>query len=193
MKLSLRSCLVCFFSAGFLAFGMYNIHAVANITEGGVLGAVLLLQHWLGVSPALSSLVINAMCYFMGWRIFGKSFVLYSAAAALGYSAFYSLCEQFPPIYPEIASMPLLASIVGSIFVGVGCGLCVHCGGAASGDDALAMSLAKLTGISIQWIYLASDTVVLLLSLSYIPVKRIAYSMLTVVLSGQIIGLLKKK
>ena len=35
----------------------------------------------------------------------------------------------------------------------------------------------------------ASDLTVLLLSLSYIPLGRIAYSLLTVILSGQLIGL----
>ena len=191
-KLSIRSCLIAFFSAGFLAFGMYNIHSVANITEGGVLGAVLLIQHWLHISPALSSLVLNGLCYLFGWRTFGKSFVVYSGAAAAGYSLFYFICEQFPPLFPQIARMPLLASIVGSIFVGVGSGLCVRVGGATSGDDALAMSLSRVTKIKIQWIYLASDLIVLLLSLSYIPMRRIAYSLLTVILSGQIIGLLQK-
>lgn len=190
-KLSIRSCLIAFFSAGFLAFGMYNIHSVANITEGGVLGAVLLIQHWLHISPALSSLVLNGLCYLFGWRTFGKSFVVYSGAAAAGYSLFYFICEQFPPLFPQIAQMPLLASIVGSIFVGVGSGLCVRVGGATSGDDALAMSLSRVTKIKIQWIYLASDLIVLLLSLSYIPMRRIAYSLLTVILSGQIIGLLQ--
>ena len=43
--------------------------------------------------------------------------------------------------------------------------------------------------VKIQWIYLASDMTVLLLSLSYIPLRRILYSLLTVILSGQIIGL----
>lgn len=190
--ISLRSCAVAFLSAGFLAFGMYHVHSVADITEGGVLGAVLLIHHWLHISPALSSLVLNALCYLFGWRTFGKSFVVYSIAAALGYSAFYFVCEQFPPIYPQIAEMPLLASVVGSIFVGVGSGLCVRVGGATSGDDALAMSLAKVTKVPIQWIYLISDLVVLVLSLSYIPLSRIVYSLLTVILSGQIIGLLQK-
>lgn len=37
-----------------------------------------------------------------------------------------------------------------------------------------------------------SDLVVLLISLTYIPVSRITYSLLTVVLSGQIIGLMQK-
>lgn len=190
--ISLRSCAVAFLSAGFLAFGMYNVHSVADITEGGVLGAVLLIHHWFHISPALSSLVLNGLCYLFGWRTFGKSFVVYSVAAALGYSVFYFVCEQFPPIYPQIAEMPLLASVVGSIFVGVGSGLCVRVGGATSGDDALAMSLSKVSKVPIQWIYLISDLVVLALSLSYIPLSRIVYSLLTVILSGQIIGLLQK-
>lgn len=192
-EISLRSCAVAFLSAGFLAFGMYNIHAVANITEGGVLGAVLLFQHWFGLSPAVSNLILNSLCYLLGWKTFGKTFVAYSAMASLGYSAVYFLCEQFPPLYPQIASMPLTASLVGSVFVGVGSGVCVRVGGATSGDDALAMSLSKVTRIPIQWIYLASDLAVLALSLSYIPLRRIAYSLLTVILSGQIIGLLQKK
>lgn len=192
-EISLRPCAVAFLSAGFLAFGMYNIHAVANITEGGVLGAVLLFQHWFGLSPAVSNLILNSLCYLFGWKTFGKTFVAYSAMASLGYSAVYFLCEQFSPLYPQIASMPLTASLVGSVFVGVGSGVCVRVGGATSGDDALAMSLSKVTRIPIQWIYLASDLAVLALSLSYISLRRIAYSLLTVILSGQIIGLLQKK
>ena len=51
------------------------------------------------------------------------------------------------------------------------------------------MGLSRILRTRIQWIYLASDLTVLLLSLSYIPLRRILYSLLTVVLSGQLIGL----
>ena len=84
--------------------------------------------------------------------------------------------------------MPLTAAIAGAVFIGIGACLCVRVGGATSGDDALAMSLSTLTKLPIQRIYLISDLIVLGLSLSYIPVRRIGYSLLTVVLSGQIIG-----
>ena len=57
----------------------------------------------------------------------------------------------------------------------------------------MAMSLSHLTGIPIQNIYLVSDLTVLILSLSYIPFRRIAYSLLTVILSGQLIGLIQPK
>ena len=79
-----------------------------------------------------------------------------------------------------------------TLFIGVGAGLCVRAGGATTGDDALAMSLSHLTRIPIQWIYLTSDLIVLGLSLTYIPVRRIGYSLLTVILSGQLIGLMQR-
>lgn len=183
-----KNCITALLSAAFQAFGMYNIHSVAAVTEGGVLGATLLLEHWVGLSPAVSGAVLNALCYALGWKTLGRSFIIYSLIASGGFSAAYAVCELFPPLYPDIALYPLAAAIIGAIFIGVGAGFCVRAGGATSGDDALAMSLSKLTGIDIQWIYLASDLIVLLLSLSYIPFRRIFYSLLTVLLSGQIIG-----
>lgn len=193
MKLKPINCIIAFFASAFQAFGMYNIHALAGVTEGGVLGATLLLEHWFGISPALSSFLMNAACYILGWRTLGKEFIGYSAVAACGYSACYFLCEQFPPLWPEIAGHPLAAALIGALFIGIGAGLCVRAGGATSGDDALAMSLNHITKIPIQWIYLVSDLTVLGLSLSYIPVRKIGYSLLTVVLSGQIIGWIQEK
>lgn len=185
-------CLAAFGAAGVQGFGMYNIHTAAGITEGGVLGAILLLNHWAGLSPAISSLILNTGCYLLGWRRLGKKFLLFSFAATAGYSVGYGISEQFPPIFPQIASMPLAAAILGSMFVGICTGICVRIGGAASGDDALAMSLSSITSIPIQWIYLICDITVLLLSLTYIPLGKIAYSLLTVFLSGQIIGWMQK-
>ena len=192
-KLKPHFCLIAFLSSAFQAFGMYNIHALSDITEGGVLGATLLLEHWFAVSPAVSGFVLNAVCYFLGWKTLGRTFIAYSLIAAFGFSAGYAICEQFPPLWPEIAGYPLLAAVSGALFIGIGAGLCVRIGGATCGDDALAMSLSHITSVPIQWIYLISDLSVLGLSLSYIPMSRILYSLLTVVLSGQIIGLMQRR
>ena len=192
-KLRPRHCAVAFFASAFQAFGMYNIHALSGVTEGGIFGLILLLNHWLGLSPAFSSLLLNGGCYLLGWNTLGKEFIGYSVVATLGYSSCYWICEQFPPLWPGIAQLPLLASIAGALFIGIGAGLCVRVGGATSGDDALAMSLTHLTGIPIQRLYLISDLIVLLLSLSYIPLRRIGYSLLTVIISGQIIGWMQKE
>lgn len=188
MKLKKINCLVVFLSSAFQAFGMYNVHALSAVTEGGVLGLTLLLEQWFALSPAVSGFVLTGICYLIGWRTLGKEFIAYSLIAAAGFSVGYAICEQFPPIWPEIGNYPLLAAIIGALFIGIGAGICIRAGGATTGDDALAMSLSHVLKVPIQRIYLVSDLTVLVLSLSYIPVKRIAYSLLTVVLSGQIIG-----
>lgn len=171
-----------------LAFGLYQIHSFSGVTEGGVLGMTLLLHHWPGISPAVSGLVMNLACYIMGWRLLGREFILYSVISGGSFSAFYALFEQFPPLWPKLAQYPLLAAVFGALFVGVGVGLAVRAGGAPGGDDALAMSVSHVTHWNIQWVYLMSDLIVLGLSISYIPLRRLGYSLLTVILSGQLIG-----
>ena len=174
------------------AVGLCNIHAFADVTEGGVLGATLLLEHWFAISPALSALLLNAACYLFGWRTLGKGFLGYSILCGAAYSVFYAAMAPFAPLWPGLVASPLWSAIVGAVFIGVGAGLCVRVGGAPGGDDALAMALARLTKIDIQWIYLLTDLAVLVLSVTYIPLVRIGYSLLTVILSGQIIGLMQK-
>ena len=187
-----KDSLISVFGSAFLAFGLYNVHALSGVTEGGVLGLTLLLDRWFSISPSVSGAILNVLCYGLGWKLLGKRFLAYSFLSTVSFSLSYKLYEQFPPLWPEIANYPLLAAFVGAIFVGVGAGVCVRAGGAPGGDDALAMSVSHLTGWSIERVYLLSDLIVLLLSLSYIPVPRIGFSLLTVILSGQIIGLIQK-
>ena len=187
-NITLKKCAITLLGSFILAFGLYHVHSISGVTEGGVLGATLLLEHWTGISPALTGGIMNVLCYVLGWKLLGKEFIAYSALATVGFSGMYKICEQFPHLWPGLADMPLVAALVGALFVGVGAGLCVRVGGAPSGDDALAMSISHATDWKIQWVYLLSDLIVLVMSLSYIPVRRIGYSLFTVLLSGQLIG-----
>ena len=187
-RLRAKNCIFLVLGSAILAFGLFNVHSFSGVTEGGTLGLTLLLDHWFDISPALSSLVLNAICYFIGWRVMGKDFIAYSAICCASFSLFYWICELVGPIYPQIADHRLVAAVVGAVFVGVGVGLCVRFGGAPCGDDALAMSISRRVKINIRWVYLITDVSVLALSLTYIPVENIIYSLVTVVLSGQIIG-----
>lgn len=175
-----------------LAFGLYHIHAHADITEGGILGLTLLLEHWFHVSPAASGLVLNLICYGLGWLVFGGRFIWYSVISGVGFSVFYALFEQFSPLWPGIGDMPFLAAVLGGLFVGVGAGLGLRLGCASGGDDALALVLNKYTGLPVQWIYLITDGIVLGLSATYLPWRKLLFSLLTVVLSGQIIGVVQR-
>ncbi len=186
----LRSCILSLAASIFLAFGLFNVHAQNDVTEGGVLGMTLLLERWFGVSPSISSAIMNLACYAMGFHILGRSFILLSVVPAAGFSASYRIFETIGPILPDMH--PLAAALAGAVFVGIGAGVCVRMGGAPSGDDALAMTVSGKFHIPIQRVYLVTDAVVLGLSVSYIPPAKLICSVITVILSGQIIGIIQR-
>ena len=190
--IKIKSCIITVLGSVFLAFGIYNVHSLSGVTEGGVLGLTLLLEHWFDISPSITNFVASAVCYLMGFRLLGRTFIIYSGIAVACFSVSYKIFEQFDPLWPQLYDMPLLAAVIGAVFVGVGAGVCVRVGGAVSGDDALAMSISSLTHMKIERVYLISDLVVLGLSITYIPLRRIGYSLLTVILSGQIIGWIRR-
>lgn len=187
-RLKAKNCIFVTLGGMILAFGLFNVHSHAGVTEGGTLGLSLLLDRWLALSPAISTPIMNGICYLIGWRVLGRDFIGYSAVSCVSFAVFYAIFDAIGPLFPFISHSRLIAALLGALFVGVGVGVCVRFGGAPCGDDALAMSISAKTRLGISWVYLISDLTVLLLSLSYIPLGEIAYSLLTVVLSGQIIG-----
>lgn len=191
--ITFKSAVIIFFGSAILAFGLYQVHSLSGVTEGGALGLNLLLEHWFAISPAITNFVFNCLSYLLGLKTLGKEFLFRSGVAAVSFSVSYAFFEQFPQFWPEFYEMPLLAAVLGALFVGIGTGICVRQNAAICGDDALAMSLSRITGLGIQWVYLCSDLTVLLLSATYIPLRRLVYSLLTVFLSGQIIGLFQQK
>ncbi|MBO7275027.1 MAG: YitT family protein [Clostridia bacterium] len=185
-------CAVAALCGAFVAFGLYQVHSLSGVTEGGVLGLNLLLEHWLHLSPAITNLVATVLCYLLGLRLLGREFIIYSAFAVGSFSLSYRIFEQFDRLWPELADYPLLAALLGAVFVGVGTGICIRAGAAICGDDALAMCISHLTKMNVQWAYLITDGIVLGLSATYIPLGRLWYSVVTVVLSGQIIGFIQR-
>lgn len=168
-------------------FGMYNIHQQTNITEGGVLGMLLLLNHWFGISPAILTPVLDIACYALALRFLGGSFLKWSLVSTFSLAGFFRLWEQFPRVLPNLSAWPLAAAVLGGLFVGVGVGLVVRQGGSSGGDDALALTISHVTHWRLSRAYLITDLTVLALSLSYIPVRRIVYSLVTVTVSSLVI------
>ena len=100
---------------------------------------------------------------------------------------FFRIWESFPPVLPSLADKPLLAALLGALFIGVGVGIVVKNGGSCGGDDALALFIHKVSGWRLSRAYLISDLTVLALSLTYIPFKKIFFSLITVTISSYIL------
>lgn len=186
--LSKKEMLIVAIGTSIMAFGIVNIHVPSKITEGGVLGLVLFCYRIFGWEPSIMSLVADITCYAIGFSLLGKEFIKRAFYASLFFALFYRLFLWMGPILPSLYNAPILAAVLGGVFIGVGCGLCVSQGSAAGGDDALAMVISKAGNFSISRAYLLTDGVVLLLSLMYIAPGHLIYSALTTIVSSLIIG-----
>lgn len=189
--LSVKKLLIIALGAMICSFGIHNIHQRTNITEGGIIGLMLLIEHWLRISPAYITPVLDIACYLLAYKFLGGTFIKLSVISTLCISGFYKIWEQLPFMLPDLSAHPLIAAVLGGIFVGIGVGLIIRQGGSSGGDDALALTISNVFRWRLSISYMFTDVVVLLLSLTYIPISRIVFSLITVTISSNLIDLVK--
>ena len=189
---TLRRILCILLGTAICSFGIYNIHRQTGVTEGGVLGMIVLLNYWFDISPSILSVSLDLLCYVLAFRRLGVRFLILSGVSSLSLSMFFRIWESFPPMLPNFYDRPFIAAVLGALFIGVGVGVVIRNGGSCSGDDALALFISNVTGWRISRAYLVTDFTVLALSLTYIPFNRIFYSLITVTLSSYIIDLIQR-
>jgi len=173
-----------------LSFGNYNFNYQNNITEGGVLGLLLLFKNLFDISPSITSLVIDLSLFTFGSKFFGKKFLAYSLLSTITFSVTYKIWEGIGFVTPSFSNNMIIGALLAGIAVGVGVGLVVRGGGAAGGDDVIALLVSKFSKLKINHVYLITDVTVLLLSLTYLDFKQILFSIVAVTISGKLISLI---
>ena len=173
-----------------LAFGSFNFNYQNNVTEGGVLGLLLLIKNIFDISPSITALIIDLSLFALGTKFFGKQFLGLSIFASLSFSTWYKVWESVGFIVPNLTNHMLLASILAGMGVGIGIGIIVRAGAAAGGDDVIALVGEKLTPFKVNHVYMITDFIVLILSLSYLSFKQIFFSLIAVTISGKIISIM---
>ena len=191
-KETIKSIMLIIIGATILSFGSYNFNYQNSVTEGGVLGLLLLMQHVFNISPSITSVVIDFILFTIGSKFFGKKFLLYSILSTTTFSITYKIWESIGFLVPSFKHNMLIASILAGICVGVGVGLVVRGGGASGGDDVIALLGNKFLKLKVNHVYLITDAIVLLMSLVYLDIKQVFFSIIAVTTSGKIISLIYK-
>ena len=173
-----------------LAFTSFNLNYQNNVTEGGVLGLILLIKNLFDISPSITSLIIDLSLFILGARFFGKRFLMYSLLSTMTFSITYKIWEGVGFLVPSFTNNMIIASILAGIGVGIGVGLVVRGGGAAGGDDVIALIASRFTKLKVNHVYLITDAIVLLMSLVYLDFRQIFFSIIAVTISGKIISIL---
>ena len=189
--ITVKKIFIIMIGAAILSFGIHNIHQRVNVTEGGVIGLMLFIEHWMKISPSFITPLLDGVCYLIAFKMLGFNFIKLSVISTAFISLFYKLWESLPFMLPNVIDTPLLAAVIGGLFVGVGVGLIVRQGGSSGGDDALALAISKRFKWNLAHCYMFTDFVVLFISLSYIPIVNVLVSLVTVTISSNVIDWIK--
>jgi uncharacterized membrane-anchored protein YitT (DUF2179 family) len=186
-KQSVQSVLIILLGTFILAFGYYHFNFQNNFSEGGFIGLSLLMKYVFNFSPSITILVLDLPFFILAFFKKNPQFILKTFIGAIAFSVFYELFELYSPLVFDFSHMMIVASILSGLITGFGAGLVLRSGGATGGEDLLCIFISKFTGISIGNVFLILDLIVLGLSLFFLPIAQVLYTILVVVIAGKVI------
>ena len=178
------------------AFGLHYFVLPNQLMEGGLTGIGILLNYAFGWPLSVSTLVLNIPLFLLGWRMLGGRSMFLTIYGTLSLSFFLWLIElaaatgMIEPFAME--RDVLLAALYAGVPLGAGLGLVFRFGGTTGGADIIARILSKRRGWSMGQIILAIDALVIGLSLLFIPVERVLYTLVVVFIASKLIDFIQE-
>ncbi|MCG7829929.1 YitT family protein [Staphylococcus epidermidis] len=151
------------FSAGINAFVISG-----NLGEGGVTGIAIVLYYAFHISPGITNFVLNAILIIVGYKYLSKRSTYLTIFATVLISIFLGLTETW---HVETGNV-VINAVFGGTCVGLGIGIIVLAGGTTAGTVILARIVNKYLDISTPYALLFFDVIVVLISLTEIPLVK---------------------
>lgn len=151
------------FSAGINAFVISG-----NLGEGGVTGIAIVLYYAFHISPGITNFVLNAILIIVGYKYLSKRSTYLTIFATVLISIFLGLTETW---HVETGNV-VINVVFGGTCVGLGIGIIVLAGGTTAGTVILARIVNKYLDISTPYALLFFDLIVVLISLTEIPLVK---------------------
>lgn len=141
-----------------LAFAINYFLVPCKISTGGVSGFATVIYYLLHIPLSVTTLIVNLVLFFFGYRTLKKSSIAKTIAGILFLSLFLEITEIFGSYSEDI----MICSIFGGILVGVGVALPVLKDASTGGSDFAALMLHKaIPYISVATFILFIDTAVI--------------------------------
>jgi uncharacterized membrane-anchored protein YitT (DUF2179 family) len=174
---TIRDIVLIIFGTSIYGFGLVYLNIPNDLAEGGVTGITLILRALWGINPAISTLILNIPIILIGGKILGRRSLVYTILGTFGLS-FWLAFWQSVPLLIDLQHDLLIVALLAGLIAGIGSGIVYKVGGTTGGVDVLARILEKNFGVTIGRSLLIFDVFVLLLSLTYIDLNRMMYTLI---------------
>lgn len=173
------------------AFGLHYFLIPNQLMEGGLTGIGILLNYAAGWPLSITTLLLNIPLFLLGWRALGKYQMLYTILGTVSLSGFLALMELLIGkgwIVPfESPGDHMLIALYAGATLGSGLGIVFRFGGTTGGIDILARILSRWKGYSMGQIILTFDAFIISVSLLYIDLENVLYTLVVVFIASKLI------
>ncbi|MDF2836948.1 MAG: rane protein [Paenibacillus sp.] len=176
------------------AFGLQYFLLPNSLMEGGVTGIGVLLNYAAGWPLSITTLLLNIPLFLLGWKALGKWQMLYTIVGTVSLSLFLALFEFMTRhgwIVPfQSASDTMLVALYAGATLGTGLGIVFRFGGTTGGVDIIARILSR-RGFSMGQIILVFDALIIGISMLYISLDKVLYTLVVVFIATKIIDFIQ--
>lgn len=190
-KIRLRDFIIFTIGTSMYGWGLVNVNIPSHLAEGGVTGITLIFRALFHINPALSTLFLNIPLLLLGLRMLGKRALIYTLYGIVGLS-FWLWFWQLYPMHLNLHHDLLISAILAGFFGGLGSGLIYRFGGTTGGTDVIARILEQKLNIPMGKTLFALDVVVLTVSLVYINVVEMMYTLIAAFVFAQLVNFTQK-
>ena len=139
-----------------------------GMLSGGVAGFTLILNVIFHGNLETVAIIVSWILFFIGTIFLGKKFGLRTLFGTILFSGFLALFKLpfFDKVQAEFNTLePILASIIGGIAVGTGCGIIYRIGGSTGGFDIPPLVLNKYLKVKLSHLFFIQDGLLVILAL----------------------------
>ncbi len=169
------------------AFAIEEFLVAKNILDGGIVGISIILNNLTKVPLSLFIVIINIPFLVLGLKQLGRTFAFKATFAMIVFSLLLVAFEDME----EVTDDPLLATVYGGVFLGIGVGLVMRAGGCVDGMDTLSLLLSKRTSFSTGQIILGFNLVIYTTAGFIFGADRALYSILTYFITSKVIDMVE--
>lgn len=167
-----------------LAIGISCFLVPMKLSTGGVSGVGTVLYYFFNVPLSVTTLVINAGLFVMGYRMLKKEAIFKTLAGIL----FLALFLEITGLFGTYTEDRLIASLFGGIMAGIGVGLTVIRGASTGGSDFAALMINKrMPHVSVATVIMIIDGIVITLSgIAFKDYTVMFYSVISLYVAGRV-------
>ncbi|GIP15110.1 membrane protein [Paenibacillus montaniterrae] len=181
--------------AALYAFGLQCFVIPNQLMEGGVTGIAVLFNYIFQLPMSITTLVINIPLFLVGWKILGSKKMVFTIYGSLALSAFLALFESYDRLSSIISFEQgydsMLIVLYAGVTLGTGLGIVFRFGGTTGGIDIVARILSRWKGYSMGQIILIADTIIIGISVFYISLDKILYTLVMVFIASKMIDFMQ--